>query len=102
MKYQLIQILYLGSKYSIILPSEKRNINNESIFLKEPKDYIESTDLGTPKDKSYATFYLRRSFYTLYTNRVYQKLDDILSYLGGFLNIVVLGIGLGVTIYNKQ
>lgn len=49
----------------------------------------------------YAALYLRRSPFTAYYSRSYQKLDKLLSVLGGFANIVIVVLGFFVGIYNK-
>lgn len=64
------------------------------MIAKDFKDYIERVDLGTDKDKIYGSFYLRRSPFTVHYSRKYQKFDDLLSFLGGFISIVVAGIGI--------
>lgn len=79
-------------------------------MLKESKDFIERTDIDTAKSTSYAAFYIRRSFFSLYATRRYQKFDDILSYLGnlintyilgGLLNIIFLALTILVKTYNR-
>ncbi|CAD8049224.1 unnamed protein product [Paramecium primaurelia] len=74
----------------------------ENVFTKEPADFRDITTLGSPTDKQYIALYFRRSPYTKYITRSFQKVDDLLSYLGGFVNIVVVFLGFFVAFYNKQ
>ncbi|CAD8060136.1 unnamed protein product [Paramecium sonneborni] len=74
----------------------------ENVFMKEPADFRDITTLGSPTDKQYIALYFRRSPYTKYITRKFQKVDDLLSYLGGFVNIVVVFLGFFVAFYNKQ
>ncbi|CAD8141300.1 unnamed protein product [Paramecium octaurelia] len=74
----------------------------ENVFTKEPADFRDITTLGSPTDKQYIALYFRRSPYTKYITRQFQKVDDLLSYLGGFVNIVVVFLGFFVGFYNKQ
>jgi hypothetical protein len=45
--------------------------------------------------------YLWRSPYTKYITREFEKADELLSYLGGFVNIVVVCLGFIISFYNK-
>ncbi|CAD8143459.1 unnamed protein product [Paramecium octaurelia] len=74
----------------------------ENVFMKEPADFRDITTLGSATDKQYIALYFRRSPYTKYITRQFQKVDDLLSYLGGFVNIVVVFLGFFVAFYNKQ
>lgn len=45
---------------------------------------------------------MRRSPFTFEAKRRFLKADELLSYLGGFVNIVVVVLGMAVAFYNKQ
>ncbi len=49
------------------------------MVTKDLKDYISNTDFGSENDTSYATFFVRRSVITEYSDRSYWKIDDLLS-----------------------
>ncbi|KAM3131036.1 hypothetical protein pb186bvf_016848 [Paramecium bursaria] len=48
----------------------------------------------------YAAFYPQLSFYQYTINKSFFRLDQLLSYLGGFLQIVIVAVGLIVKQYN--
>ncbi|KAL4485432.1 hypothetical protein ABPG72_008300 [Tetrahymena utriculariae] len=52
--------------------------------------------------KNYGQFYFLRSQYTLNTERTYEKIDGILSYMGGFIQIVFVLTGFIMEFYNMQ
>lgn len=47
-----------------------------------PRDFREVYEAGNSND--YAAFYFRRSAITNNYSRSYQKIDDLISYIGGF------------------
>jgi hypothetical protein len=57
---------------------------------------VHSTQSG-----SYAMFYFRKSDQKLYVSRVYRKLDDLFSYLGGLFGILASFFGFVLINYNK-
>ncbi|CAD8126583.1 unnamed protein product [Paramecium sonneborni] len=69
------------------------------LFAKQEGDYRDQSIYAA---EQFAAIYLRRSPYTNYISRSYQKLDKLLSILGGFANIVFVVLGFFVGIYNKQ
>ncbi|CAD8066747.1 unnamed protein product [Paramecium primaurelia] len=81
-----------------LLPTSEESEASE-IFAKQEGDY---RDQGIYAAEQFAAIYLRRSPYTNYISRSYQKLDKLLSILGGFANIVFVVLGFFVGIYNKQ
>jgi hypothetical protein len=62
-----------------------RDIEPQEIYIKDFNDIIESVELGHPQDTVFSAIYLRRSQFTVYVDRSFQKIDSLLSYLGGFL-----------------
>lgn len=53
--------------------------------MRKAEDFRDLTELGRDTDSIYATIYLRRSPFTEIIDRNYEKLGDLLSYLGGFM-----------------
>ncbi|CAK58154.1 unnamed protein product (macronuclear) [Paramecium tetraurelia] len=64
-------------------------------------DYRDLTELGRDTDQNYAIVYLRRSQFSEYVNRRYMKIDELLAFLGGFLQIMITGFGIFIMYYNK-
>ncbi|EAR84940.2 transmembrane protein, putative (macronuclear) [Tetrahymena thermophila SB210] len=52
--------------------------------------------------KNYGQFYFLRSQYTINTQRAYEKIDGILSYMGGFIQMVFVLTGFIMEFYNMQ
>ncbi|CAD8090665.1 unnamed protein product [Paramecium sonneborni] len=75
---------------------------NETHYVRSATDYRDLTLLGTAVDSTYAQFFMRRSTYTENVYRNYQKVDDLMSYLGGFLQIMIVFFGFFIQVYNKQ
>lgn len=55
------------------------------MIIRKGEDFRDLTELGRDTDTNFATLYLRRSPFTEIINRNYQKLGNLLSYLGGFM-----------------
>ncbi|CAD8209998.1 unnamed protein product [Paramecium octaurelia] len=89
---------YLMKTDDNLLPTGNA-FDTKEVFAKESGDY---RDQNSYASDTYASIYLRRSPYTTYISRSYQKLDKLLSILGGFANIVFVVLGFFVAIYNKQ
>jgi hypothetical protein len=53
----------------------------------------------SPDNTNYCTFYFFKSSNSLQIKRSYQKLDDILSYIGGLFGTIVLCLFI-IRIYN--
>ena len=49
----------------------------------------------------YSSFYFRKSDQKIKITRVYRKIDDMLSYLGGLFGIVAAVFGVVISNYNK-
>ncbi|CAD8202414.1 unnamed protein product [Paramecium octaurelia] len=82
-----------------LLPLE--NIHEEEVIVRENSDYRDLTELGRDTDDNYAIIYLRRSQFTEIVNRRYTQIGELLSYLGGFLQIMITGLGIFIMYYNK-
>ncbi|CAD8121277.1 unnamed protein product [Paramecium sonneborni] len=89
---------YLMKTDNNLLPTGD-TFDTKELFAKEQGDY---RDQNSYASETYASIYLRRSPYTTYISRSYQKLDKMLSILGGFANIVIVVLGFVVGMYNKQ
>ncbi|CAD8189127.1 unnamed protein product [Paramecium octaurelia] len=82
-----------------IMPYE--DIEQEKIIVRKAEDFRDLTELGRDTDDNYAIVYLRRSPFTETMNRKYQKLGELLSYLGGFMQIMKVIFGFLIAFYNR-
>ncbi|CAK76107.1 unnamed protein product (macronuclear) [Paramecium tetraurelia] len=75
--------------------------NQEQLFnIKQQGDFRVNNVQNS--GSSYSAIYMRRSPYTYQVKRDFQDLADLLSYLGGFANIVVMIFGFFISFYNKS
>ncbi|CAD8066755.1 unnamed protein product [Paramecium primaurelia] len=75
--------------------------NQEQLFnIKQQGDFRVNNVQNS--GSSYSALYMRRSPYTYKVKRDFQDLADLLSYLGGFANIVVMIFGFFISFYNKS
>ncbi|CAD8156131.1 unnamed protein product [Paramecium octaurelia] len=81
-----------------LIPTNEE-LETTEVFAKQEGDYRDQSIYAA---EQFAAIYLRRSPYTNYISRSYQKIDKLLSILGGFANIVFVALGFFVGIYNKQ
>ncbi|KRX05106.1 hypothetical protein PPERSA_06740 [Pseudocohnilembus persalinus] len=72
---------------------------SEEMVIFEPGDFREFTQLAKG-DGVAGEFYFRRSGYDLKYTRSYRKLDDIVAYLGGFIEFVIIGATFFIGYYN--
>ncbi|CAD8190743.1 unnamed protein product [Paramecium octaurelia] len=73
----------------------------ENVFnVKKAGDFKTSTVQNN--GQQYSAIYMRRSPYTYVIKRDFQDIADLLSYLGGFANIVALIFGVLIKSYNKS
>ncbi|CAD8170329.1 unnamed protein product [Paramecium octaurelia] len=82
-----------------LLPFEK--IDKEEIIVRKAEDYRDLTELGRDTDYNYAIVYLRRSPFTEILDRRFQKIGELLSYLGGFMQIMKVLFGFLIAFYNR-
>ncbi|CAK79114.1 unnamed protein product (macronuclear) [Paramecium tetraurelia] len=75
------------------------NFNFISIDNTETKEVI---DLGRDQDTTFASFYFRKSPITISVERNNQSVTDLLSKLGGLLQISLIVMGFIIAAYNKQ
>ncbi|CAD8093885.1 unnamed protein product [Paramecium primaurelia] len=81
------------------LNNDNQNLNFISIDNTETKEVI---DLGREQDTSFAAFYFRKSPITIFVERNNQNVTDLLSKLGGLLQISLIVMGFIIAAYNKQ
>ncbi|CAD8189107.1 unnamed protein product [Paramecium octaurelia] len=77
------------------------DIQEDTVFLIDQSDIKEMSDIGTTLDASYATFNFRLNPFKTKFTRSFQKIDELLSNLGGIQQIFFFFIGLLVGIYNR-
>ncbi|CAD8096070.1 unnamed protein product [Paramecium primaurelia] len=78
-----------------------QSINDKELIVRQSVDYRDLTEIGRDTDENYAIAYLRRSQFSEFINRRYIKIDELLSFLGGFLQIMITGFGIFIMYYNK-
>ncbi|EAS00224.3 transmembrane protein, putative (macronuclear) [Tetrahymena thermophila SB210] len=64
-----------------------------------PRDFREQIEAGSPDQ--YAVFYFRRSSISNTYKRSFQKIDDLISYIGGFFQAILMVLGFIVGYYNE-
>lgn len=62
-----------------------RDVTQEKVIVRKAEDFRDLTELGRDTDDTYAAVYLRRSPFTEIINRKFEKLGELLAYLGGFM-----------------
>ncbi|CAD8116559.1 unnamed protein product [Paramecium sonneborni] len=77
------------------------DIQEDNVFLIDQSDLKEMSDIGTYLDTSYATFNFRLNPFKTQFTRSYQKIDELLSNLGGIQQAFFFFIGLLVGLYNR-
>ncbi|KAM3126722.1 hypothetical protein pb186bvf_021172 [Paramecium bursaria] len=82
-----------------LLPIEDISYNN--LYARQTSDYRDLTSLGSKSDTVFARFYFRRSPYTEQIHRSYQKIQELLAQLGGFLQVMLIVFGFLILNYNK-
>ncbi|CAD8121757.1 unnamed protein product [Paramecium sonneborni] len=78
-----------------------KDIHEKELIVRQSVDYRDLTELGRDTDKNYAIVYLRRSQFSEFIYRRFMKIDELLSFLGGFLQIMITGFGIFIMYYNK-
>ncbi|KAL4503207.1 hypothetical protein ABPG72_000813 [Tetrahymena utriculariae] len=64
-----------------------------------PRDFREQFEVGSPDQ--YAVSYFRRSSISNTYKRSFQKIDDLISYIGGFFQAIQMVLGFIVGYYNE-
>lgn len=59
----------------------------------EPSE-VKETYTSTKYEGEYSSFYLRKSRYTTTIEKSFMSFEDLLSYIGGFANVLYIVIGL--------
>ncbi|CAD8111553.1 unnamed protein product [Paramecium sonneborni] len=78
-----------------------KSIDEKELIVRQSVDYRDLTELGRNTDQNYAIVYLRRSQFSEFIQRRFMKFDELLSFLGGFLQIMITGFGIFIMYYNK-
>ncbi|CAD8161373.1 unnamed protein product [Paramecium pentaurelia] len=73
-----------------------------AVIVRKNEDFRDLTELGRDTDDQYAIIYLRRSQFTQIISRKFQKLGELLSYLGGVVQIMRLLFGIFIVFCNRQ
>ncbi|EAR84904.2 transmembrane protein, putative (macronuclear) [Tetrahymena thermophila SB210] len=80
-----------------LLPTKQ--ISTKHFPLYETKDFREQALLGT--NGNYADFFIRRSYFSVKINRSFTKFDEIIAYIGGFVEAFLIFLSIFVHSYNE-
>ncbi|CAD8078632.1 unnamed protein product [Paramecium sonneborni] len=75
---------------------------NETFAFRDYGDQREQFEISRITPNYYGAFYFQRSPYSYYINRKFLRLDELLSYLGGFTQFMIVVVGIIVRFYNRQ
>ncbi|CAD8171893.1 unnamed protein product [Paramecium pentaurelia] len=75
---------------------------NETFAFRDYGDQREQFEISRITPNYYAAFYFQRSPYSYRINRKFLRLDELLSYLGGFTQFMIVVVGIIVRFYNRQ
>ncbi|CAD8200446.1 unnamed protein product [Paramecium pentaurelia] len=78
-----------------------KEIEQQKIILRTSEDFRDLSITSTLNNQNYAEIYLRRSQMNAQIDRSYQQIGELLSYLGGFMQITKLIFGLFIAFYNR-
>ncbi|CAD8150235.1 unnamed protein product [Paramecium octaurelia] len=101
------------SRQANIYFRESKIINDNSLLpykdyaettaiVRKNEDFRDLTELGRDTDDQYAIVYMRRSQFTQIVYRKFLKLGELLSYLGGVVQIMRLLFGIVIVFCNRQ
>ncbi|CAD8080324.1 unnamed protein product [Paramecium sonneborni] len=79
-----------------------QDLAESAVVVRKNEDFRDLTELGRDTDDQYAIIYLRRSQFTQIISRKFQKLGELLSYLGGVVQIMRLLFGIVIVFCNRQ
>ncbi|CAK70025.1 unnamed protein product (macronuclear) [Paramecium tetraurelia] len=83
-----------------LLPYKDQTETNA--IVRKNEDFRDLTELGRDADDQYAIIYMRRSQFTQIVYRKFLKLGELLSYLGGVVQIMRLLFGIVIVFCNRQ
>ncbi|CAD8182846.1 unnamed protein product [Paramecium pentaurelia] len=75
---------------------------NETFAFRDQGDQREQFEISRITPNYYGAFYFQRSPYSYQINRKFLRLDELLSYLGGFTQFMIVVVGILVRFYNRQ
>ncbi|CAD8197434.1 unnamed protein product [Paramecium pentaurelia] len=75
---------------------------NETFAFRDYGDQREQFEISRITPNYYGAFYFQRSPYSYQINRKFLRLDELLSYLGGFTQFMIVVVGILVRFYNRQ
>ncbi|CAD8116674.1 unnamed protein product [Paramecium sonneborni] len=78
-----------------------KEIEKQKIILRTSEDFRDLSLTSTLNNQNYAEIFLRRSQMNALIDRNYQQIGELLSYLGGFMQITKLIFGLFIAFYNR-
>ncbi|KAM3131032.1 hypothetical protein pb186bvf_016844 [Paramecium bursaria] len=78
------------------------NVVSEIFPARDPNDFRQQTQINNSTNGYYGAFYPQQGPYEYLITRQYLRLDELLSYMGGFLQFTIVIIGILVKFYNKQ
>ncbi|KAM3131020.1 hypothetical protein pb186bvf_016832 [Paramecium bursaria] len=78
------------------------NVLQTDLASRDIGDHREQIAINQLTPGYYGAFYPQISPFSYQYNRQYYRLDQLLSYLGGFLQFVIVVVGIVVSFYNKQ
>jgi hypothetical protein len=79
-----------------LIPTENLNTVTTPFFQKG-----DMREFSLINQKSYSNFFVRRSPFNQEMNRKFFKIDELISYVGGFASIFITTLGVFTIIYNK-
>ncbi|CAD8062211.1 unnamed protein product [Paramecium primaurelia] len=83
----------------ILMYADKQN---ETFAFRDYGDQREQFEISRITPNYYGAFYFQRSPYSYNINRKFLRLDELLSYLGGFTQFMIVVVGIIVRFYNRQ
>ncbi|CAD8162344.1 unnamed protein product [Paramecium octaurelia] len=78
------------------------DIEMETFPYREYGDQREQISINSLTQNYYGAFYFSRSPYKYIIQRDFMRLDELLSYLGGFTQFMIVIVGIFVSIYNRE
>ncbi|CAK59699.1 unnamed protein product (macronuclear) [Paramecium tetraurelia] len=74
----------------------------DAFAFRDYGDQREQFEISRITPNYYGAFYFQRSPYSYQINRKFLRLDELLSYLGGFTQFMMVVVGILVRFYNRQ
>ncbi|CAD8118980.1 unnamed protein product [Paramecium sonneborni] len=78
------------------------DIEKETFPYREYGDQREQISVNAQTQNQHGAFYFNRSPYKYMVQRDFMRLDELLSYLGGFSQFMIVIVGIFVSIYNRE